>query len=479
MHRTTSKQRQLVRRVLVYCVMVLCVVGLVTVLVFLMLGYRFNKANNSVEQGGLVQFISRPTDAKITIGRAKLANTTPTKITVNPGQYLATMSRSGYRTWSKTVDVQAGRVLWLNYAQLVPETVKTKPVMSLGKTNGVLVSNNGKKLAYFTVGQPQTLKIIAIDGTTPKATSLTLPDGLLPTDSKATPVIQYWSKDADTILASVKTGSKTEWLYVDVNTPKNSVNISSAYDIAIQSARFDPRSNTTIILHTTAGDVRTVDMASGQMSAVLVANVNKIALYGAKHLLYLYTNNEKKQALGYLTLGQKTGRDLPILADNARVVAGDEYFNDAYISIASKRAVQVYRIDSLPSSTSTNTLSASLVFESGISEAPLFLAQRGGGRFAVVQTSHGFNTYDIELSRYTSAKFGAAQTKELRWLDAYHVYYGADNTLNVAEFDGANSYQIGPANGWMASLQQSGKYLYSIVESDAGYSLQRSQMILD
>ena len=479
MHRSTSKQRQLIRRVMVYALMVAVITSLVTVLVLLMLGYRFDKDNQSVQQGGLVQFISRPSGAKITVGKAKLSNLTPTKITVNPGQYATTMSRSGYRTWTKTVDVLAGHVLWLNYVQLVPNTIVTKPVLAIGDTDGVLASANGKKLAYFSKNQPQVVKITRIDTDSPKITELSLPKGMLPTNQSSAPTLRYWSKDSDTLLASVKVGKEVQWLYIDTNAPKKSINISTTYDLAIQAARFDPGSNTRLVVNTTDGDVRTIDMNSGSLSAVLVKKVKTFSLFEDELLLYVYTNDENKPMLGYLTLGETKGRDLPIAADNVNLIAGGEYFNKGYIAVTSSRLMRVYRLESLPNSTSTNTISSTLVFSTPLTETPLFASVHNSGRFIIEKTKNGYSTYDIELDKFTSTKFGMAQTQELRWLDGYHVFFSGKDSLEVAEFDGTNGYRISSANAWVGSLLNDGKYLYSITKTDSGYSVQRSQMLLN
>jgi len=479
MHRSTSKQRQLIRRIMVYALMVLVISGLVTALVLLMLGYRFDRDHNSVQQGGLVQFISRPNNAKIVIGKAKLASTTPTKITINPGQYSTTISKTGYRTWSKTVDVLAGHVLWLNYAQLVPNTITTKPVLNIGETDGVVPSVDGKKLAFFTKNQPFVLSETNIDTKSPKITKVALPKDLIPASVKVAPTIRYWSKDSDTMLASINSGKETQWLYIDTNSPDKSANISKTYDLKVKTARFDPRSNTQIIVHTSDGDIRTLDMQSRSLSAVLATEVRSFSFFEDKLLLYVYTNEAGKRVAGYLNLGETKGRDLPMAADDVELLTGGKYFDTSYITLASKQLMRLYRLDNLPNSNSTNAISSTLMFSTPITEAPIYASMHNNGRFVVLQSSSAFSVYDIELARYTATKLGTVQSGELRWLDGYHLYYSGKDTLNVVEFDGANGYQVGPANGWVGSLLNDGKYLYSTLKTDAGYSVQRSQMIID
>ena len=78
--------------------MTTAVVGLSIILLFLMLGYRFNKDQGTITQGGLVQFITTPPGARVTVGSAQLANITPSKITLTPGTYGVSMERNGYHT---------------------------------------------------------------------------------------------------------------------------------------------------------------------------------------------------------------------------------------------------------------------------------------------------------------------------------------------------------------------------------------------
>ena len=60
MYHQPSKRKLLIRRIVSYGFMTVAVVVLVTVLVFVMLGYRYNGNDGKIEQGGLVQFDTQP-----------------------------------------------------------------------------------------------------------------------------------------------------------------------------------------------------------------------------------------------------------------------------------------------------------------------------------------------------------------------------------------------------------------------------------
>jgi hypothetical protein len=65
----------------VYALMAVAVVVTVAALVLVMLGYRFNRYDGTIEQGGLVQFDSKPSGATVMLDDITLANRTASKVT--------------------------------------------------------------------------------------------------------------------------------------------------------------------------------------------------------------------------------------------------------------------------------------------------------------------------------------------------------------------------------------------------------------
>ena len=66
MNQRRNRKKELARRTLVYALMTATLVVALCVLLFTMLGYRFNPTTREVEQAGLVQYNSFPRE----IGRA-------------------------------------------------------------------------------------------------------------------------------------------------------------------------------------------------------------------------------------------------------------------------------------------------------------------------------------------------------------------------------------------------------------------------
>ena len=101
MHKHRNKRRLRIQLTFVYTLMGLAIVSILTILVLVIQGYRYNQFDGKVEQGGLVQFNSKPSGATVTVDDAMLANKTASKVTLTAGTHTITMSRDGYGSWKK------------------------------------------------------------------------------------------------------------------------------------------------------------------------------------------------------------------------------------------------------------------------------------------------------------------------------------------------------------------------------------------
>ena len=481
MYRAPSKERQRVLRVLVYGVMTAVVLFLVTTLVFIMLGYRFNRETSTIEQGGLVQFNTRPDSASVTIGTAKLSNRTPSKITVNPGSYNVKMEKKGYYTWNKFADVKAGQVLWLNYAQLIPTSIKTKAVQSFDTISDVLASPNGDRYALLRSASSPVVDFIDVTSDIPKQSRINLATELLPT-SPTTFNVESWSSDSDSLLMTAKVDQATQWLTVDRRDDSKTVNISTEYAVDISEAVFDPRSSSRIIVRTASGDVRIIDLPANKISDAIASSVTSMSPYMDDAILVVQQTSPTTQSVGYVSFGSSTVRQLQEVNNNdATLIAGATYFDDPYITIANGSKLDVFRLRSLPSSESNASIGMVNLLATSLPTNPTHIGIRTSGRFILAQYGSGLLTYDVELKKQSNTSFTAPATQELRWLDKYHFYLTNGSTLEVMEFDGGNAHTIaGLSTSFDAIWRDNGKYIYSFNASkDGKFVLQRSQMIIN
>ena len=481
MYRAPSKRRQLINRIAVYSAMTLSVTVLVSFLVFVMLGFRFNRDTSTIEQGGLVQFASRPNEASVTIGSAKLSDQTPSKITINPGNYTVAMEEAGYLPWKKNVDVRAGQVLWLNYAQLVPNKINTRELLKLDTVADVKSSPNGDRFAVIKDAAKPELTFIDITGDTPIQTTITLPSTILPADKTPVFSLGAWASDSDHLLVNMTYDGVTERLYVNRSDAKKTINVSTTYAKDIVEAVFDPRASDRIITRSSTGDVRIVNFANNSQSSVLASAVTSMSTYGNDAIVVVQTVSDGVQTVGYVSFGSEKVRVLKRITSAERTLAAvGSYFSDPYLAITTGSKYEVYKIRSLPSSKSESSISMTSAYTTTLPAPADFLSIRSGGRFVFTQFGSGALSYDIELLKQSLVSFTAPVATELRWLDKYHFYVTNGTNLEVLEFDGGNAHSVTPlTTGFDAVQSDDGKYIYTIKASDKTFALQRSQMILE
>src|SRR5665648_150648 len=149
MYHPPSKRRQILKRIIVYGLMTTTVIVFVTLTIFYMLGYRFDGTDNTIEQDGLVQFVSKPSNAEVKIDGQGGTSKTPSKTSVTSGEHNFEISRSGYATWQKRVTIKAGTLTWLNYARLVPIQRPVSAIASFSTLDDTLASPDNKEFALL------------------------------------------------------------------------------------------------------------------------------------------------------------------------------------------------------------------------------------------------------------------------------------------------------------------------------------------
>ena len=178
MYHTPSKRRKRVQLTFIYTLMVLSIVSIVFVLILVVQGYRYNSYDGKVEQGGLVQFDSRPSGATVSVDDITLSARTASKITLSSGRHTVKMTRDGYNTWQKNVSVTPGGVLWLNYARMLPSELQVSRAAEYEGVADAQASPDAKKILVLPVAQAPSLAVTTINTDTPKTTTLALPDTL-------------------------------------------------------------------------------------------------------------------------------------------------------------------------------------------------------------------------------------------------------------------------------------------------------------
>lgn len=192
------KRRQTIRLVVTESLMVLSVVALVVVLVLVVSGYWIN-ANFEVERSGLLQVSSAPTGAVVTVDDGVWFQRTNTSKMISSGKHTLTVSKDGYDTWTKDVEVPEGLLYRLHYPRLFLLERTVEEVLPMTELVKVTVSpKRDSLLVYQTSGWSR----INLNSDTPVAKVVTSAEatGLLQDWEKITAEAENYDEDGNIIL---------------------------------------------------------------------------------------------------------------------------------------------------------------------------------------------------------------------------------------------------------------------------------------
>lgn len=484
----TSKRMKLAIRFFTYGVMSMSVVIISSLVIFYTLGYRLDK-NLTFSQGGLVGLKSFPDGAAIAVDGLVRSVRTPANVNLTTGTHTVTLSRDGYHTWDKGIDLAPGQLLWLNYVRLIPKTIVTATVQDLEHLAGTLASPDRRWILVQPQADiPKFMVLDIADEYAPKLTPFTLPEAVVAKAGGAygTLTMVEWDAQSQAVLLRYKVKDKTEFIVVDRSKPAEAVNLSTLFGFAIEEAHFGPDRN--IIFANTGGVLRRLDVGGKSASGALVASLKQFRVNKSGVVAFVSEEApENATAPGQTQLVGLWHQDTikrarTVKAGEQLRLAYGEYDNHRYLAYAtSTGAVTIIRDPATSSATDSNAVFAS--FELG--GLPDWLEFNSNGRMLAGAHQEHFASFDIEEAKAYREILPFNLTEapaRPQWLDDFYIGSAAGGTLRLLEFDGTNVRQItGAEPAYPAILSPSGKRLFSATKNQLTglYALQGSQLVVE
>ncbi len=462
--------------------MTITVTVVVALLTLVTLGYQFNEKDGKLEQGGLLQFNSKPSGANVILDGQKVSGSTQNKASVSQGKHHVEFNKDGYRTWIKDITIHAGQIGWLDYARLIPVDLKTETLREFPKLDGSLFSSGGKYILLQTDNTKPDFVLANMSGDQPSFANVGIPEGIytnIAGSLTGTYALEGWSSDSKTVLIKHMIDKKTsEWILLNVASPDKSINLSVVYGINPSVVEFASTSSS-LLFALSDGMVRRINLDEQTLSRPLADNVASFVVYDSKTIVYVTKPSVPDRAgmssrsVGYAAINV----EMPVViktfpADKSVLYAAmARYFDVYYLGIVHGNEFVVLSGSSLPTPDDPGNFKNFDVKDVPADSVSLEVA--GPSRFLTAATHSGYFTYDLELQKYTettwNAQPGKATLQPLHWLDGYMLWSSYGGTLRTYEFDGANQQDLVPvAPGFDVSLDSDGKYLYSVANSDDG-----------
>jgi WD40 repeat protein len=491
MYRRPSKKQLLLQRVIVSAISVLAVLVIATGTILFILGYRLDSDKGRLEQGALLQFDSVPAAADIAIDSEPTGLRTAAKRSVIAGVHSFVVSKNGYESWAKSLTLRAGTLTWLDYIRLVPKDLKPETVASYATVVGEKASPDLKTLIIQEKSDIPTFQLVDLTAEEIKTTIISLPAALYSEAAtegvKHRFTLDHWDNGGRFVLVNHTYSNKTEWIVMDTQSVRSSVNLTRLLSISVSGLQFAGTSGNLLYGLLNDGTVRKLDLSAATISRPLMSNVKTFDLFETNVLTFVGIDpeNSKRQVAGVYREGDDAAHilrrvdslDIPLRIDATR------YYSDNYIAISEGLKVTVLQGD-YPTSSDEDVSSMQVHDEFSAPANVELLTFSEDGDYLVAQSGLNFIGYEVEHQRSTKAIITATEDSSLsptlRWLDEAYLWLDYGGSLVIREFDGTNSHTINSvAEGFDATLSPNGRFIYSIVTSGDAYHLQRVKMILD
>lgn len=426
----TEKKRQSLKVIISEACMVLTVIITVSILAMLVSGYWIN-SDLEVERQGMLQISSVPTGANINIDGVDsswLERTNISKV-VTSGEHTITLSKDGYDTWSKTVDVREGLLYRLHYPRLFPKNRTRESVASTsGATFGVMSSDHNSLLLTNSTTEWNYIKLNS-NNIKPKTIEISDYFSCVSLAENATTGLftgqildADWDYDATHLLFKVQNGDSTEWVLLDVNNPSKSININKTFSSDFSDIKIlDDSSNTLLAIQN--GDLHKIDIAGRSVSAVIAKNVLNFDHYHNEIVFSAKDPETSDYYIAYFKVGDENTTKLTQTSSPAQVTIS-QFYDEKYITTLIENQITVYKKDDF-----TEFAKYSATFN------PASIEVGHNGEFIILYTGSQIAILDMEANLIREWQ---PDGSNFDWIDNDMVYSVKNGELIVYDFDGLN-----------------------------------------
>ena len=431
-------KKQNIKVIISEAFMVIAVIVTVIVLALLVSGYWLN-SNFEIERNGMLQISSVPTGANVEIdGQTSswLERTNSSKI-LSSGPHTVKLTKDGYDSWSKTVNVAEGLLYRLHYPRLFLQERQLESTIVTSKYTGasvspdhnaVLLTNKTTEWAYLNLDadelSPRKLDISTV------FTSVSSGEDAAPGSFDGEIVSANWDYDASHVLIESRSGDATEWVLLDINSIEKSINLTKEFGADFSRIEIiDNNSNNLLALRNQ--NLHRIDLAGRSISAVIAKHVIDFDHYNNEIVFSAHQDSSESPEkttpgyyIGYFKLGGRDIETLESLDAPAKVAIG-KFYDSKYIVTLVDNIVTVHQEDNYETDLSRYELSFS----------PNTVKVGHDGEFLLLAQDSNLATLDFEANL---VREWTIENGHYGWLDNNMLYVISDGDLIVYDFDGLN-----------------------------------------
>lgn len=481
-------KKQFRHRIILFVGYILIAVAIViAALILLYQAYGFGIGKNgTVIQNGLTFFSSTPNPASIYVNNKLESATTNTRLVLPEGIYHIKLTRTGYRDWQRTIELDGGSVEHFDYPFLFPKTLTNKKLQTYATAPGLMTQSPDKR--WLLVEEPGSMTIFDVyDLKNPTKTpvDISLPANLV---TKATSTenwqLSEWADDNQHVLLQHSYDGKAEFILLDRIHPEQSVNLNTTLAVnptklTLNNKKYDQY----YIYDAATSALQTATLKTPAVVTPFLQHVLAYQSYGNNTMLYVTDSNAPK---GEVWVKLRTGtttyniRKLP--AGTGYLVDLTEYSGVMYVAAGDASGNKVYIFKDPVGQLSNQPNQAVTPIQVLHVPQPNYLSFSPNAQFIVAANGNHFGVYDIENEigyNYTTPQQLDPPQASATWMDGDRLTLVSGGKLSVFDYDDTNQQTlVAASSSYIPAFAPDYKYVYELAPGATAGQLDLDQTSL-
>jgi hypothetical protein len=463
MDRKRAKKIRSARVIMTNIFMALSVVAIVFVLMLIAMGFSFNE-NGSLEQSGLLQISSRPSGATVEIdGKVQFGHTTINKL-LSSGEHHILISKDGYDTWQKDVRIDSGLLTNINWVRLFPLNPVTEKVLTFDEPRLLSFSSNRKNLLY---GEQESYNLILVniqdDELVENKIDITKILGITNHEVARTAnlSVMSWNEAGNKIILTWKNDEEVFWYLADLESPENSINLSSKFGYNFSTIRIANESASKLWA-VENGNLHLIDLSNLTIHQTKIANIESIT-NNRDTVVYVGTDATTKiRSISVFREGE-TGpsvvKDLSGINASTITLSTGTYWGEDWLAFSIDKNINLLG-GKYPSFDKPVKNSLKSILKRELGYAPTNISRDNEQHIVVFSNGTNRTAFDFETKDYFDSRTGTSV--KANWLDDYILWYKEANKIFIQDFDGNNTREIISEinNNQPICLSENNRWLY-------------------
>ncbi len=394
-------------------------------------GYVYDFRSGQFGINGYLSLTSTPSSASLFINGKFSRHSTPYRNTLKTGGYNLELRKTGYRTWSKQVDVTSFGVLQFDRIFLVPNTIQRTNLTPGQKPSGLVASNDRMHFSYLATDSTPEVWVVGSD---PASRVKVFVASAASADHPAETIQSVsWSADNSHLLVRSDIGGTAVYNLVGA-TGGSPTNLSDIFKLDLSGLEFSSYDWRQLYWNS-GGDLRRLNVNDRTSSVALADKVSGFTFAGDR-IIYVHTTALGKSIWSMDRSGNNQKQLIESLVESSS-------YQLAYANYSGLDALGVLPVGSGVATLYLDIFSTNPVAKV-VSKNTNQIKFSDNRQYLGFYNAAGFGTYDLA----TNTVLLAPKTGPLScfsWFDRAHVVLCRPGEVDVAELDGANLTKVSDA----------------------------------